>query len=78
MARADLNMANVLEAAAFGTLSIFHRSPLTRMQQLHITFEQTATVPIQTDGEYAELADVHDIFVYKDPQAVVRVLHAKK
>ena len=77
-ARADLNMANILEAVTFGTQSLIGRSPLKRMQQLHIAFERAATVPVQTDGEYAELTDVHDIFVYKNPHTVVRVLHPKK
>lgn len=77
-ARADLNMTNVLEAASFGIRSLAGHSPLERMYVLRLAFEQAATVPAQTDGEYHELTGVHSIFVYKDPRAVVRVLHAKR
>lgn len=77
-ARADLDMGNFFQAVSFGAQSLTGHSPLERMQQMHITFENAATVPAQTEGEYVELQDVRDIFVYKDPNAVLRVLHAKR
>ena len=76
-ARSDLDMANVFEAASFGIQSLIGRSPLKRMHRLHIAFDDAATIPAQTDGEYTELTDVRDMVVYKQPETMVRVLHAK-
>lgn len=76
-ARADLNMGNILEAAVFGTLSLTGRSPLERMQAMRLSFEQASSVPIQTGGEFQQLHNVNEIFIYKDPKNVVKILHPK-
>jgi hypothetical protein len=75
--RADLNMTNPLKAAIFGIPSLFSRARLNTAEQMTIRFEEVTSVPLQTEGEFTQLADVADIFIYKDPTHAYKVLHPK-
>ena len=76
-ARADLNMGNIFEAASFGALSLAGHSPLERTEALRLSFEKASDIPIQTGGEFQQLHNVHEIFVYKNPKDILKVLHPK-
>lgn len=75
--RTDLDVSKILPNIPFGLQALAGRAPFSRAETLRITFERTAAVPIQTEGETAYLEEVHDIFVYKNPAKALRMLHPR-
>lgn len=73
----SVNIGNVLEAISFGARSLMGKSPLERMYTMSILFENASKIPLQMDGEYQELTGVGEIFIYKNPENVMKVLHSK-
>lgn len=74
--RTDINVGRILPNIPFGLRAIAGHTPSDRVDSLHLTFEEVSHVPVQTEGEF-EWLDAKDIFVYKNPADVVRVLHPK-
>lgn len=70
------NVSSILPNIPFGLQALAGHAPATQMNALKIYFEQPSTVPFQTEGEYAELHDVNELFVYKDPSRVLRLIRA--
>ena len=74
--RADLAITHPRDIFGFGLPALFGSDVLNRASQMRITFESAAqSLPLQVGGEYKELDDVHEIFVYKDANKKVTYLH---
>ena len=74
----SVNIGNVLEAISFGTRSLIGKSPLERMYTMRILFENASNIPMQMDGEYQELIGAGEVFIYKNPENVLKILHSKR
>ena len=70
-----INMGNPTKLITWGIPSLLGHSPLTRAEQMRITFEKEAVIPVQIGGEYHEIPSPTEIFIYKDPSKKVRMLH---
>lgn len=58
----------------YGAKAIFHQAPAENRRSVAITFENPASIPTQTDGEFAVLGDVEKIEISKNPDLSYRVL----
>jgi hypothetical protein len=74
--RADINVGRILPNIPFGLKALAGRTPSDRVQEMHLVFDEVAHLPVQTEGEFQWL-DAKEIFVYKHPDDIVRVLHPK-
>ncbi len=70
-----INMGNPMNLVTWGIPSLMGRSPLERAEQMRVSFEKEATIPVQIGGEYHEIPSPTGIFVYKNPAKKVRMLH---
>lgn len=73
-ARHDIDVSNPGRNGSFIQGILAKRTPLDRRDEMRIAFENTARLPAQTEGEFTYL-EARDIFVYKNPADVVRVIH---
>ncbi len=74
--RADLTITHPRDIFGFGMPALVGRDVLARASQMRIAFETVAQwLPLQVGGEYKELNDVHEIFVYKDMNKKVTYIH---
>lgn len=74
--RADIDVSRILPNIPFGVQAISGHAPFARANELQIVFEKVAHVPVQTEGEF-EWLDAKEIFVYKNANDAVKVLHPK-
>jgi len=72
-----IDMGNPRNLVAWGIPSLFGHAPLERAHQMHVIFEKEATIPMQIGGEYHEIESPAEVFVYKNPDIKVRILHPK-
>jgi hypothetical protein len=72
----DIDVSGVLKNIPFGLKAISGHTPHERAESMHLVFDEVAHLPVQTEGEFQWL-DAKEIFVYKRPEDVVRVLHPK-
>jgi hypothetical protein len=73
---ADIDVSGVLKNIPFGLKAISGYTPHERAESMRLVFDEVAHLPVQTEGEFQWL-DAKEIFVYKHPEDVVRVLHPK-
>lgn len=75
--RADIDVSKIFPNIPFGLRAISGYTPLERAEQMSINFlDQAAEVPVQTEGEF-EWVRAREIFVYKNPNDILQVLHPK-
>ncbi|HEX7484291.1 MAG TPA: diacylglycerol kinase family protein [Candidatus Saccharimonadales bacterium] len=74
--RADINVGRILPNVPFGLKAITGHAPSDRVEEMHLVFDEVAHLPVQTEGEFQWL-DAKEIFVYKNPTDIIRVLHPK-
>jgi hypothetical protein len=70
------DVSTIAKNIPFGLRALSGHAPLAPLSHLAIDFQTPASLPIQTEGEFAELTDVTRICIYKDPAKVLRVLRA--
>lgn len=70
------DVSTILKNLPFGLLSLAGHAPASQVRELRLSFESPSTVPVQTEGEFARLKDVSELFVYKDPAKVLNLLRA--
>lgn len=75
-ARANINVASILPNIPFGLKAISGRTPLDRVESLRLVFQEVASLPVQTEGEFAEMT-AREIYIYKNQADHVSVLHPK-
>lgn len=76
--RADIDVSKIMPNIPFGLKAISGYTPLERAEQMSINFlDRAAHVPVQTEGEF-EWITAQEIFVYKNPNDVLQVLHPKR
>ncbi|QQS21761.1 hypothetical protein IPM09_04560 [Candidatus Saccharibacteria bacterium] len=68
------NVSSIMPNIPFGLRALAGRAPAHPTNHLTVYFEQPSVVPFQTEGEYDELHDVTELFVYKDPAKVLHLL----
>ena len=68
------NVSSIMPNIPFGLRALAGRAPAHPTDHLTVYFEQPSTVPFQTEGEYDELHDITELFVYKDPAKVLHLL----
>ncbi len=74
--RANINVSHILPNMPFVIKALFGRAPFEATDELHISFEDTASLPIQTEGEFQQL-EAKEIHIYKNPHDTVWILHSK-
>ena len=74
-ALSGINMGDMSKLITWGVPSLQGHSPLERAEQMRVSFEKEATIPVQIGGEYHEISSPTEVFVYKDPSKKVRMLH---
>jgi hypothetical protein len=74
--RANINVSRILPNISFGLKALLGRAPLEPTEELHISFEDTVSLPIQTEGEFQQI-EAKEIHIYKNPHDTVRILHSK-
>lgn len=72
--RHDINVSNPGRNGALIQGALAKRTPLDRRDAMRITFEEAARLPAQTEGEFTYL-EAQDIYMYKNPADVVRIIH---
>lgn len=72
------DVSSIIKSLPFGLMALAGHAPTTLLEQLRIDFEAPSAIPIQTEGEFAELPDVSSIFIYKDPAKVLHILRAAR
>ena len=70
------NVSHIVPNLPFGIMALAGHAPTSPVRAMSVQFEKPATVPFQTEGEYVELHNVSQIFVYKDPGKVLRLLRS--
>ena len=69
------NLSTILPNITFGIRALAGYTPADTVYGASIRFETPATLPFQSEGEYQELTDVTNIFIYKDPARMLHFLH---
>ena len=72
----ESNVASIARNIPFGIAALAGFTPATAMTGQRLTWDRPANLPAQTEGEFESLEDVTDLFVYKDPQTVLKMLKA--
>jgi len=75
--RHDIDVAHPARNTSFIRGILRGRTPLERRDTMRVTFEDVAHVPAQTEGEFTYI-DARDVFMYKNPTDVVRVVHTAR
>lgn len=75
--RADIDVSRILPNIPFGLQAVMGYTPSDRVDEMRIVFEEAAKIPVQTEGEFQWL-DAKEIFVCKNPNDAVKVLHSKQ
>lgn len=58
----------------FGAQALLHRAPAEALDDIAVHFEQPVSVPIQSEGEFAQLTAIDTVHIYKDPERVLTIL----
>lgn len=75
--RADIDVSRILPNIPFGLRAIAGQTPLDRAKHMRVVFDQVSAIPAQTEGEF-QWIEAKEIFVYKNPHDVLRILHPKR
>ena len=71
---AEVDVSRIIKNMPFGLKSIAGHAPTAPRQSVTVEFDAPATVPIQSEGEFAQLNGVSTISIYKSASKV-RVIH---
>lgn len=71
----ELDVSRILPNIPFGLRALFGRTPTSLRSKTSVEFDAPASVPIQTEGEFARPENVSRIDIYKDPAKSVTVIH---
>lgn len=72
----EANVTNIFASLPFGLSALAGHAIADPRRETRITFERPSTVPLQSEGEFMELHDVSEIFVYKNPKDVLTIMGA--
>lgn len=70
----EADVSTITKNLPFGLASLAGHMPADRVSEIRIWFEQAARIPFQSEGEFKWLDDVHELFVYKNPDAAIHLL----
>lgn len=74
----EANVANIVASLPFGLSALAGHAIADPRRETRITFERPSTVPLQSEGEFMELHDVSEIFVYKNPKDILTIMSASR
>lgn len=70
----EVDVSTIAKNLPFGLASLAGHAPADRVESMRILFEQAASVPFQSEGEFKWLDGVHELFAYKNPADIVTLL----